>query len=200
MKFEMWNPVPILVNDLSEEMVHSIDQKVFTWTNSNMEHLVTSKEENLITSYHASHNLLEICDLTELRQVIVDCAAQFTINMGMNLPKGFKIESWINFFVKNQSEHEHTHYGNFLSGCYYVNAPEGSGVFAFPDPVRERQMWRGIFVKEKQEENFLNVNSCSYIPQRGRLLMFQSWMPHSVLKNNSDEPRISIAFNINPVS
>lgn len=199
MNFEMWNPVPILVNNVSEDVASAIDKKVYSWTNENQHYLITSQEENLLTTYHSTHNFLEMCGLQELYEAIIQCAVYYTINMGLKLPDGFKVDSWINFFTRNQTEHEHTHYGNFLSGCYYVNAPEGSGVFSFPDPVRERQMWRGIFAKQVEHENFLNVGSCSYVPQRGRLLMFQSWMPHSVLKHNSDEPRISIAFNVNQV-
>ena len=44
----------------------------------------------------------------------------------------------------------------------------------------------------------LNTSSASYLPKPGRMLLFQSWMPHSVLKNNSEKTRISIAFNVNP--
>jgi uncharacterized protein (TIGR02466 family) len=199
MKFEMWNPVPILVTQVPEDTATVIDKKVYSWTNENKNYLIASEGENLTTSYHSAHNFIDMCGLQELYDVIVECAVQYTFNLGLKLPNTFKIDSWINFFTRNQSEHEHTHYGNFLSGCYYVNAPEGSAAFSFPDPVRERQMWRGLFTKYIETENFLNINSSSYVPNRGQLLMFQSWMPHSVLKHNSDEPRISIAFNVNPI-
>ena len=199
MQIEMWNPVPILVHKVPDEIADIIANKVYHWTNSNKNYLVTSEQENLVTTYHTTNNFIELSNLQELYDEILQCAAQYTVSMGLKLPKQFKLDSWINFFTRNQTENEHTHYGNFLSGCYYVNAPEGSGVFTFPDPVRERQMWRGIFMKNVEEENILNVSSCSYKPNRGQLLLFQSWMPHSVLKNNSDEPRISIAFNVNAV-
>lgn len=199
MKIEMWCPVPVLVNQLPDSVADIISDKVYVWSTHESNCLAESPEENLTTTYHISSNFIELCNLTELYDAIIESSVQFTANMGIKLPKNFKIDSWVNFFTRNQTEQEHTHYGNFLSGCYYVNAPEGSGLFCFPDPVRERQMWRGVFMKEKEYENILNVNSSSYKPERGKLLLFQSWMPHSVLKNNSDEPRISIAFNVNPI-
>ena len=199
MRLEMWNPVPILVTEVSEDIATAIDKKVYSWTNENKNYLVDSEGENLTTSYHSAHNFIDMCGLKELYDSIIECASQYTSSMGLKLPNNFRVDSWINFFIRNQSEHEHTHYGNFLSGCYYVNAPKGSAEFSFPDPVRERQMWRGLFTKYIETKNILNINSSSYVPNRGQLLMFQSWMPHSVLKHNSDEPRISIAFNVNPI-
>lgn len=118
--------------------------------------------------------------------------------MGLDNKVSYKIDSWINFFEKGQSENQHTHYGNFLSGCYYVAASKDAGNILFPDATSERDMWKGVYMKNKLEENFLNSKSVSYEPIPGRLLMFQSWMPHSVMKNNSDDIRISIAFNVNP--
>ena len=118
--------------------------------------------------------------------------------MGINPKRSYRIDSWINFFEKDQTENQHTHYGNFLSGCYYVTSSKGAGNFIIPDATAERDMWRGIFLKDKNKQNMLNTSSTGYEPIPGRMLMFQSWMPHSVNKNNSSETRISIAFNVNP--
>ncbi len=41
-----------------------------------------------------------------------------------------------------------------------------------------------------------NTNIHPYQPQEGTLLLFPSWLPHMVEANQSEERRISIAFNV----
>jgi uncharacterized protein (TIGR02466 family) len=43
----------------------------------------------------------------------------------------------------------------------------------------------------------VNLTNGQYLPEGGKMILFPSWLEHSVLKNRSSEPRISIAFNIN---
>jgi uncharacterized protein (TIGR02466 family) len=199
MNIECWFPTPILIHQIDDSKREIISEKVDSWaTQENIaKYLIVSTEENLKTSYHATHNIIEICDLLELYNEIIYCTNYFCQAMGLSHKASYTIHSWINFFEKNQTENQHTHYGSFLSGCYYVKAPKGAGNIVFPDATAERDMWKGIYMKNKLEENPLNTNSIGYEPIPGKLIMFQSWMPHSVSKNNSDDTRISIAFNVN---
>lgn len=198
MNFEFWHPTPVGIYDVNDDVREITKTKVFDWISNNQGSIRETSEENLSTTYHTGHIFLEQCNLVELYTQIMNSTNEFCNLMGIDFNDSYVVHSWLNLFEKNQTENQHTHYGNFLSGCYYVDSDGDSGAFIFPDALTERDMWKGLYLKNKIKETVLNTSSASYLPKPGRMLLFQSWMPHSVLKNNSEKTRISIAFNVNP--
>ena len=79
--------------------------------------------------------------------------------------------SWVAKTPKNSSSDIHNHSNNFLSGVYYLQAPENCGNIEFRN-----------------------------VPQPNVLLFFPSWAYHKILENNSGKDRLSIAFNFLPCS
>ena len=101
--------------------------------------------------------------------------------------------TWANINRKGNYNKRHVHMdpGIFLCGVYYVKAPENSGNIRFFDP-------RGPLMGSMQDHNyFFGGHAHQFItPKEGLLLFFPSWLEHDVEPNNSDEDRISIAFNV----
>ena len=105
---------------------------------------------------------------------------------------GFVITNcWANVNPGGHSHQIHTHPNNFLSGVYYVTAPEGSGDIEFHDP---RQQAIVLLPKVSGYTPF-NSSKHTIAPREGQLLVFQSWFQHLVKENRSDQDRISISFN-----
>ena len=46
------------------------------------------------------------------------------------------------------------------------------------------------------QDNLLNASQISIVPEEGLLVLFPSWLHHSVQANTSNEERIVISFNI----
>ncbi len=101
-------------------------------------------------------------------------------------------DSWANINPPGHSHMVHTHPNNFLSGVYYLRAPERSGDIEFIDP-RQQALVLQPRVKQQTPENAWKQRIS---PQEGQLLIFHSWFQHQVQENLSDEERISISFNI----
>lgn len=101
-------------------------------------------------------------------------------------------DSWANINPPGHSHVVHTHPNNFLSGVYYLRAPERSGDIEFIDP-RQQALVLQPRVKQQTRENAWKQRIS---PQEGQLLIFHSWFQHQVQENLSDEERISISFNI----
>lgn len=99
---------------------------------------------------------------------------------------------WININKGHNANQVHIHPGAFLSGVYYVSAPEGSGSIHFERDSKEIYAMGCLKIGGKTVVSTMN---CEYKPKTGRLLLFPGWLPHSVLPNTTDEERISIAFN-----
>ena len=96
--------------------------------------------------------------------------------------------------VNNQNSfNERHHHGNSaLSVAYYVNADENSGDIVFYDP-------RHAFTfshPDNSKINDLNGQIKSIKPKSGMLVLFPSYLDHSVNPNNSTKERVVISFNI----
>ncbi len=82
----------------------------------------------------------------------------------------------------------------FLTGVYYVRTHEGADTVNFHDPRPQT----GIIRPPVTELTAENTDQVVVKLSDGTLLVFPSWLPHSVDASGSGETRISISFNIMP--
>ena len=86
----------------------------------------------------------------------------------------------------------HQHGNSTISGAYYVRAPKNSGDIVFYDP-RPAPVYS---YPNSNEPNYLNAQVNSITPNEGGLVLFPSYLDHSVNANLSEKERIVISFNI----
>ena len=103
---------------------------------------------------------------------------------------GVALESyWININGKHDYNRLHNHLGVCLSAVLFIKAPNGCGDLVFERP--------GItpIVPDFSTLNALNWTNYAITPLEGRLVVFPATLNHFVDRNESDELRISMAFN-----
>ena len=100
---------------------------------------------------------------------------------------------WSVINKKNASNARHIHSNNYISSAYYVKTSKKSGDIIFHDP-RSVTTFR---YPKISEHNTLNSNVFTIQPKEGLLVLFPSYLYHSVDINRSEEERIVISFNIN---
>ena len=86
----------------------------------------------------------------------------------------------------------HQHGNSTISGAYYVRAPKNSGDIVFYDP-RPAPVYT---YPKAVNPNLLNAQVNGMSPKEGALVLFPSYLDHSVNENLSNEERIVISFNI----
>ena len=99
---------------------------------------------------------------------------------------------WANMNPKGAAHPIHSHPNNFLSGIYYLRTHEGADTVNFHDPRSQT----GIIRPPVTELTAENTDQVVVKVSDGTLLMFPSWLPHSVDASASGEPRISLSFNV----
>jgi len=99
---------------------------------------------------------------------------------------------WANINASGASHAIHSHPNNFLSGTYYVRTHPGADSVNFHDPRQQT----GIIRPPVTELTSQNTDQIVVTVSDGMLLMFPSYLAHSVAPNESDELRISISFNM----
>ncbi len=121
-----------------------------------------------------------------INQVIKDM--QWDINS-----QTVKITSmWSIINTGGASNARHHHGNSDISAAYYVRAPENSGEIVFYDP-RPAPVFSH---PSSTKPNSLNAMVNSINPAEGGLVLFPSYLDHSVNENLSNEERIVISFNL----
>lgn len=99
---------------------------------------------------------------------------------------------WANINPPGGRNPVHCHPNNFLSGTYYVSLPDDEGAITFEDPRPQAH----VMMPPRSCHNAYNSNVVTVQVKPGRLIVFPSWLSHSVPVNGKSEDRISIAFNL----
>ena len=99
---------------------------------------------------------------------------------------------WANILAQGAAHKAHHHPNNFLSGVYYVRTRPGAESINFHDPRSQT----GIIRPPVTELTAENTDQVVVRVKDGTLLIFPSYLQHSVDANASGEERISISFNI----
>jgi|TARA_B110000483_G_C18201448_1_gene545432 uncharacterized protein (TIGR02466 family) len=136
---------------------------------------------------------IKIPELTNLVHCIFHNTERLILKY--DLPKTYHIDPlWININGKRDFNQLHEHPGSIFGGIYYINAPKDCGDLVMINPVNTHQH----YIDPRSIENFNEFNSFSWkvTPATNKLVMFPAWVPHFTFPNESDEDRISIAFNI----
>jgi uncharacterized protein (TIGR02466 family) len=188
MNLESWFQVPIWFTDIDIDLT-KIKNKCLDLMNSGFENVVLSNRGGWQSRSICLNEFEEFNDLNI-------CIEENLLKISEHIDPKFKSKidnSWININYKNNYNARHHHYQCALSGCFYIDVPENSGNIYF--------MRGGL----QSHYPFHSFNSqlfheyVEYKPSNGRLLIFPAWLEHEVGPNNSDDPRISIAFNIKQV-
>ena len=106
---------------------------------------------------------------------------------------------WINVNGRGAFNHTHIHPGSILSGVFYVKVPSCCcGELKFMRPLEHQAMKEYWGCEENFDRYDKSYNYLDFFvpPAENKLVMFPSWMQHSVDANASDFDRISISFNI----
>ncbi|MBM3535345.1 MAG: hypothetical protein FJX60_20200 [Alphaproteobacteria bacterium] len=99
---------------------------------------------------------------------------------------------WANVNQPGYSHRIHAHSNNFISGVYYVTAPEKAGGIVFHDPRKQHQVLLPTVTKPTE----MNSTMTRLPSVEGQAILFPSWLEHYTERNEADVPRISIAFNL----
>ena len=110
--------------------------------------------------------------------------------------KHLEVFSWVNINGKGSWNSCHSHFLQskpiLFSGVYYVKVPKNSGEIGFHDP-------RSMMASRTLDEEYLNGVPAPVqfvMPNAGDCYYFPSWLEHEVRENESEEDRVSIAFNV----
>jgi uncharacterized protein (TIGR02466 family) len=147
-----------------------------------------------VGGYQSEDLSIEDFDFLPFTQAITNEANQFLKEYQSS--SSLKLSNfWLNVNGFKDYNSLHTHPNSIFSGVYYISVPKNSGQIHFDNGNKFLIDWAWCRL---QYNNYDSINSTVYkiTPENNLLLIFPSWLPHSVLPNlNKKEKRISISFN-----
>lgn len=100
-------------------------------------------------------------------------------------------DGWVNVNPPGAYNSPHDHIGGFWSGVYYVKVPEGEGHGGAIEFLSPHKPLPGSGIIDAP----VTANKLVIRPETGTVLIFPSSVVHWVHPNDSDEDRVTIAFN-----
>ncbi|MAK60746.1 MAG: hypothetical protein CMK09_07185 [Ponticaulis sp.] len=155
--------------------------------------------------WHSDGNMRDWAgaDAEALIRVAVDAVERHLHNTNPhpNLRMGWNIEIWANVNAAGNANAAHCHPGAFASAVFYVDLgnegkPAKDGHILLQDPrfplafmQQPGILWPGPNEKPVESQFAL-------LPSVGELIVFPSWLMHSVKAHTGSGERISIAINL----
>jgi uncharacterized protein (TIGR02466 family) len=140
----------------------------------------------------------------DLSLKVLDHATNYIHNI-LRISNQYKFKfsnSWLTKFPpKSYSPGYHNHCFSLFSGVLYLDSKDKGGI-TFSQKSFNNSLMSMSFDFELIEEgshNIFNAESWTINPDEGDILLFPSSLNHSIMVNNSNADRYSIAFNIVPV-
>lgn len=147
---------------------------------------------NLLTHEHPAVAWLREC----INKTVTDYFHELDMDYGIN----WALQGWANVNRLGDYHDLHNHPHSYLSGTYYVRVP------ATPPSVGRRRDLRPGCITFYDPRGAVNMNAIKrdpYVemehtvePAAGMILLWPAFLHHFVHPNLSNDPRISISFNV----
>ena len=135
-----------------------------------------------------------------LRQCIHKSAVDYCRRAGVDYPIDWTLQGWSNVNRLGDYHDPHNHPYAYLSGTYYVRVPDSRSTTGNRSDVRPGRI---TFYDPRGAVNMTAIKDDPQVdpeftvtPEPGMILLWPSFLMHYVHPNLSDEPRISISFNL----
>lgn len=119
----------------------------------------------------------------------------------MGVEQDFRLTtSWINKIPETEWIQQHSHANSVISGVYYIQTTPQCSPIVFNKPFLYTNFVHQT-VQITFDENVSNQYNTEHIgvqPETGDLLLFPSWLEHTVRPQQPNVDRIGLAFNCFP--
>jgi uncharacterized protein (TIGR02466 family) len=137
------------------------------------------------------HKLPEMKGLVEL----IMTEAGFILDLhAVKRDSHYITNMWANIANPNRRHNFHNHPNCLLSGLVYIRTPPNCSATVFGSPRMHSKNLEPAYFKK----NEFNADIFTIPPEKGRMLIWPSHVPHAVEEGTADETedRIIVAFNI----
>ena len=185
-------PTPVWTINLDN--YKEINEQMYNYIKSNQTNDEIGISKSNVKGWHSKDFNLSEKDPQNFITFILPAIEKVMNDMGWDKEKQTaKISNmWAIINTGGSANLRHQHGNSTISGAYYVRAPISCGDIVFYDP-RPAPVYSH---PNALNPNLLNAQVNGITPKEGALILFPSYLDHSVNENQSNEERIVISFNL----
>jgi len=181
---------PVFVTDV---LMSDKETEILLTNFDNQEYHTSHQEANQKNGCELSVNKNVLSDLEWLNKKIQDKFIQFNEEI-MHYENSFNIvNSWYTKTHKNEDTMYHHHSNYMWSGTFYFGNDE-----KYEQSISFRDFNPGFFNVPSRKSNIYNSNGWLFNLKNNMLIFFPSELNHTIVRNNHDTIRKSLAFNMLP--
>lgn len=144
-------------------------------------------------AYQSPMNMTQVSELSPIYEFATQMGMKAAFDLQFVNCDMYITAAWVNYQdTQSGMQVEHTHQDTF-TGVLYLKAPEKSGHLVINN-TSLNPLWQGLMLVSKK--NKFTAERIRIAPQEGSMLLWPSYLPHSVETNNHDDERISVGFNV----
>lgn len=191
MKFDAFFST-IIANDKFDQ--HTSIENMLVQHCTDLQSTVASGGQGWISNktYNTSDGQYEIykdSEFDSLNQWVTDQVYAYCDGVGIDRTQLQSSGSWFNIYRRGDYQEKHVHPNSVISAIYILTATPDAAKIYFSTPLNDM-----FYVKHSQQhQQLVQQISCESVP--GTLIVFPSYLPHSVERHDSDNVRISLSYN-----
>tara|TARA_B100000989_G_scaffold295808_1_gene277615 strand:+ start:5621 stop:6223 length:603 start_codon:yes stop_codon:yes gene_type:complete len=191
-KPNLFFPTPVWA--LQIENYKSVNEEMYAYIKNQQEKDQIGINKSNIKGWHSKDFNLNDKEPQNFASFLLSYVEQVMVDMNWDkLKQNVKISNmWAIVNTGGSANLRHQHGNSTISGAYYVRAPESCGDIIFYDP-RPAPVYSH---PNATSPNSLNAQVNGISPKEGALVLFPSYLDHSVNENLSSSERIVVSFNI----
>jgi uncharacterized protein (TIGR02466 family) len=139
-------------------------------------------------------DLQDLPEMKDIVSVIMAESAAILDAFAIKRESHYITNMWANIANPNRRHNFHIHPNCLLSGIVYIKTPQNCGRTIFASPRMHSKNIEPTYV----QKNEFNADIFSMPPEKGRMMIWPSHVPHAVEEGNANETedRIVLAFNV----
>lgn len=151
------------------------------------------RRSNRGNSFHTAPNFLGAFQDTLLHKLVTPFLVIALKEYGYDPSYVVSVTYWSIVSYQGAFNERHHHADSVISGAFYMEAPEGSGALVFSDPRYGKLMESRVGQISSHQ---IHKNQ-RVVPEKGRLVLFPSYLEHQVEMSTCSDPRVIYSFNVN---
>lgn len=184
-------PTPLFMGKLSDlGACDRVERKLRELQKSGM----GASAPGAILAYMTPDDIQTLPEMKEVVEVILQESGQILDALKIKRKSHYITNMWANIANPNRRHGMHVHPNCLLSGIIYIKTPKNCGPTVFVSPRQFTKMLEPSYLARNE------INSDSFVSpaEKGRMLIWPSYIPHAVEQGTADESedRIVLAFNI----
>jgi uncharacterized protein (TIGR02466 family) len=147
-----------------------------------------------ILAYMTPDDLQNLPEMKEVADVIMEESGIILDTYAIKRDSHYIANMWANIANPNRRHNFHIHPNCLLSGIVYIKTPRNCGRTIFASPRMNSKLIEPSYLRQ----NEFNADIFSLPPEKGRMMIWPSHVPHAVEQGTADEAedRIVLAFNV----